>query len=532
MKSKFFKVSVFCIIGIVFFLMIQNVLTEKTYMSEVFNSVEALEGDTVDIFFLGTSHMQGGILPMQLYEETGIVSYNLGSSVQQLDETYYLLEYVLQRQSPDLVVLDASNLFNEMDAKSIHRRYIMDVAPTLELKIKLADRYAMCQDSSGIWGALIPMIEYHSRWDELTVTDFEDIETDFDYMAGNKAGAVVKASEISLKEVNAQAEWRASKNTGRSVVIFGNNRTENETGTTLYIPAINEENKEWLLRIKELCQNNNIEMLLTKIPTQISSVEYPGAWTLYRYEVTKAVAEECGIKFWDMTYDSNLKLDFSTDTSDEGAHLNFRGAEKATACMQEYIMANYSIPTSSSILYDKALEQYKAARGLAQLQSEVDFSQYLKKIGEMENIKILMVAYDEWIEGFTTEELELLENLGLQLVDEAKKGDAYGAAIENGTVTFEQLSGRNIGYPYTDEWENEIGLISVGHYNNSNGAVSSININSKKYTVDNKGLNIVIWDNETNTILDSVTFDTHAEEHIGIHNRQFLEWPKVIERTW
>ena len=34
------------------------------------------------------------------------------------------------------------------------------------------------------------------------------------------------------------------------------------------------------------------------------------------------------------------------------------------------------------------------------------------------------------------------------------------------------------------------------------------------------------------TSLDSVTFDTHEEEHIGIHNRQFLEWPKVIERTW
>ena len=70
-----------------------------------------LPNDTNDVLFFGTSHMVSGISPMEIYEKNGIVSYNLGTSCQPIQGTYYLLKEALKYQSPKVIVLDVSNLF-------------------------------------------------------------------------------------------------------------------------------------------------------------------------------------------------------------------------------------------------------------------------------------------------------------------------------------------------------------------------------------------------------------------------------------
>ena len=68
-----------------------------------------MEANSVDVLFLGTSHVGKGISPMKIYENTGIKSYNLFTSMQGVESSFFLLENALKRQQPKVVFLDVSS---------------------------------------------------------------------------------------------------------------------------------------------------------------------------------------------------------------------------------------------------------------------------------------------------------------------------------------------------------------------------------------------------------------------------------------
>ena len=46
----------------------------------------------------------------------------------------------------------------------------------------------------------------------------------------------------------------------------------------------------------------------------------------------------------------------------------------------------------------------------------------------------------------------------------------------------------------------------------SNGWVNSIILNGREYSKDTKGINIVVYSNETHRILDTVSFDAYKKD--------------------
>lgn len=46
--------------------------------------------ETDDVVFAGTSHIIFGVSPMEMYKNSGIVSFNIGTSLQGMAETYVL----------------------------------------------------------------------------------------------------------------------------------------------------------------------------------------------------------------------------------------------------------------------------------------------------------------------------------------------------------------------------------------------------------------------------------------------------------
>ena len=120
MKQKIlnvFKPSVFLAIGFFIFLYIQDVLTvddlNNGTSEKAILGFNALEEDSADVLILGTSHPEFGISSMKLYENTGIVSYNLSSSQQPIEVSYYVLKRAFETQSPKVVLLDPEALFND-----------------------------------------------------------------------------------------------------------------------------------------------------------------------------------------------------------------------------------------------------------------------------------------------------------------------------------------------------------------------------------------------------------------------------------
>lgn len=70
--------------------------------------------NTLEVVFIGTSAIRNGIIPMELYEDYGICSYNLGTSGQPVLVLYYWLQ---EHHSGSLktVVLDVSSFHQQWE---------------------------------------------------------------------------------------------------------------------------------------------------------------------------------------------------------------------------------------------------------------------------------------------------------------------------------------------------------------------------------------------------------------------------------
>ena len=122
--SMVFKTISFLIIGIFLFAMIQNILMPKrapytkAYDAGKLTGFYNEEEDTIDVLICSTSHISKSILPMELYEDYGITSYNLSTSTQPIEATYYILAEALKTQSLEVFIIDVSNLyFSSVEAK-------------------------------------------------------------------------------------------------------------------------------------------------------------------------------------------------------------------------------------------------------------------------------------------------------------------------------------------------------------------------------------------------------------------------------
>lgn len=79
--------------------------------------------NSIDVFFMGTSHMYNGISPRYLKEHYGIDSYNLVSSMQSTAIMYFWLKEALNYQTPEVVVFDVYNMISQICGE---RRYSME----------------------------------------------------------------------------------------------------------------------------------------------------------------------------------------------------------------------------------------------------------------------------------------------------------------------------------------------------------------------------------------------------------------------
>ena len=70
------------------------------------NGIFGAENNSLDVIFFGDSITFTSIKPVQIWEEQGIASYVCGQSGQIIPEAYNWLKQILEKQSPDIVVLE------------------------------------------------------------------------------------------------------------------------------------------------------------------------------------------------------------------------------------------------------------------------------------------------------------------------------------------------------------------------------------------------------------------------------------------
>lgn len=105
MKKICIKGTIFILLFCLILQSVSFVLRDKTN-SEFILGFEDEQKNSLDVLFLGSSMSYRHIYPLELWNNFGIVSYNLGTSEQTIPMSYYLLQYALEQQTPQVIVLD------------------------------------------------------------------------------------------------------------------------------------------------------------------------------------------------------------------------------------------------------------------------------------------------------------------------------------------------------------------------------------------------------------------------------------------
>lgn len=315
MKRKI-KIAISCVmtLGLTAVLLGYSTNLMERKESDVKNASFFEQEEDFDVLFFGTSRIGYGIYPMELWNDYGIVSYNLGGHGNPLATTYWTMENALDYTTPKLVVIDCyllsymvkthssfSSVHLSLDAFPVSRNKIAATKDLLD--DEEAEGRAAVQEPRTRMEVVWDYAIYHSRWNDLGENDFI-IEISKEKGAEHYAG-VVPAEE--------------------TVRIPSESKLEEDTVSVLYLEKMIED-----------CNNRGIDVLLTYFPSAANETCQKEANRVYD------IAEQ-----YDVDYINFLDLDvvdYRTDFCDTDYHLNPSGARKMTEYIGQYITERYDIP--------------------------------------------------------------------------------------------------------------------------------------------------------------------------------------------
>ena len=245
-----------------------------------------------DVIFIGDCEVYENFSPITLWENYGITSYVRGSPQQLIWHSYYTLRDTLERETPQAVVFNVLSLQYDEPQSEAYNRMALDDLPLSVNKIQavLASR----MEDETLLSYIFPFFRYHSRWSELTASDFRYL---FHQDTLSHNGFLMRAD---VRPVDTIPEPKKLANYQFSDICY-----------------------EYLDRIRLLCEEQGVELILIKAPSL-----YPHWYDEWDQQMVDYAAA------YDLTYINfldhidDIGLDFSTDTYDQGLHLNLSGAEK------------------------------------------------------------------------------------------------------------------------------------------------------------------------------------------------------------
>lgn len=300
------------------------------------------EDNSIDVLMLGSCNMYTSYSPVIAYEEYGLLSYGYTCADQEYCTAYHYLKDALKTQDNiQLVVLETLFLTcNPTDHREYYNRLAVDYMPAsfnkLELIFELGaaeSEWMQSLDSSNpgkaltYAGYILPLLRYHGR-DDVTIED------DVLYWLDHSNYSIYKGS----------------------VPLY--TYLENETLAFDYVKngtEIRETSREYFEKIKALCKENDIELLLVTSPNHYR-------WNEEGLAVIEAFAEAQNVSYVDFhNYDDFTISDYSNTTG----RLNVHGMKRFTEHMVEYIEANYDIQRSTlseenTAKWDEAVEALHA----------------------------------------------------------------------------------------------------------------------------------------------------------------------------
>lgn len=267
----------------------------------------AYPDNSVDVLFLGSSHVGANVDTVRLCNDYGIAAYNLWGSVQPTWNSYYNLVEALKTQKPRVVVLETFLVSQDYEYMDYSR--IIKNTMGMKMSKNKVDAVFASATPDVLSDVLLGFSTYHTRYNELSETDFERYSWNM---------------EISDKNID-----NGDYVTPCTLPVKAGEETE----------ELAEKMETYFLKIIELCEEQDIPLLLYTSPYSASAKE------MRRYNKVAQIAEEYRIPY--LNYNLNYQeigIDFASDYCDSAGHFNNSGVKKMTEALGSYLKANYDLP--------------------------------------------------------------------------------------------------------------------------------------------------------------------------------------------
>ena len=278
------------------------------------------------VLFVGDCEVYENFSPITLWEEYGITSYIRGSAQQLIWQSYYLLEEMLKRESPEAVVFNVLSLKYDTPQNEAYNRMSIDGMQWSASKWG-AIQASMTEEENAIT-YLLPLLRYHSRWNELSAEDITYL------FRRDPVGYNGYLMQTGVRPVTAQPQWVPLEDYAFSPICM-----------------------EYLDNMRKLCEDYGVELILIKAPSI-----YP-LWYDEGDEQIVAYAEDNGLAYYNLlALVEEVDIDWEKDTYDAGLHLNVWGAEKLSRYFGQLLTERHGLTSQKS---DAALSAVWAEKSAA-----------------------------------------------------------------------------------------------------------------------------------------------------------------------
>lgn len=490
MKHKRYlcKILVFGMATCLLLHVVIQILIPKYYYDDTWPTTSGFQGfyqmerDSIDVLFLGSSCAAAGFNPQAVYDSCGIKSYNLGCEGQSPLTTYYWLKEALRYQSPKAVLVETYfvfpyDSFEPLNAPENSNRKAFDNMRWSPVKWEAVHDICKRDQNQTIESYYFPNIRYHTRWTELNENDFcfEKWEKHYElkgYAPMNRRAGSESYAPFSGRDSGERAEM---------------------------VPLM----KEYLDKIVELCEEKDVELILTKLPYTECNIA--------KYHTTSDYASERGISYWDFNEESiyNACGFVSAEDMNDDWHTNIWGAEKISSYIAWRLHDEYGIEGGKDRQWEDTAAYYDRVYQDCELKNMTEIDRYLDAVNQ-ERYTILIAVKGDAAAFLDENVKQLFRRLGAGLSMDCRENGSYFAAIHEGSVEEGASMERLVHHGSTRNGLLDFEITSEG-FDSSYEGRASIKINNQEFARDGSGINMVVYNNERRQVIDSIRYDGEVE---------------------
>lgn len=437
-----------------------------------FEALRRQPENTIDVLFVGTSHVYSDINPAVLWERHGIASFDLATGGACLVNSYYAIQEALKTQSPSLIVLEMFGSLRE----NLSSREIMDANWGLSGIRTQWESLGLSAPEGERLDYLMKYPYYHTRYKNVTKYDFEPYVHNYQY-GGQSFFLYSEGEEKSYKGAVTLSHVENFEEFPDLSPVKG------ET-------PLSGENEEYLNKIVELVNGSGSRLLLIVSPYTGCTAEHQEK---YNYIANRIRGKSVPFVNFNLLY-SEMRLDSRIDFA-ETSHLSFWGMWKYSAYLADYLSEHYRLPDrrgegryASWEENAKWEEQIYRNFELARTQ---DTEMYVSMLDNPDYYVLYVfrnLSKEELPTSCLAEEIEETNLSQYTVIRSDGETEVVKASGEDDVVYHKDVGSSNVNLKWTGgQWE--------------------LSSERKVYKKISKGIDIFVYDTYVDTLVDMVGLD-------------------------